>query len=180
MTKKLKIIISAFLLALSAGVYITKSNTEELNLKTIEADIEVAIDEVLEEVSFIDSTAYVFVYYSNYERRVFLVNNQDLVNPDESVTEDPFFSEALLYHQANLCMLRNTTLIESSSLKKALTKRNMIDEDKWYISCPIYIANKLVGYVSVVRAVESNQVSPAVNKVQLLAYTVEQAILQYL
>jgi hypothetical protein len=179
MLTKWKYALSATLVALSLWLWLKPSDITDETLRMIEADIEAAVRPILELYTK-SQNAYLFIYYSNYERRIYFVKPDGLVNPDEAIDDDEFFSEALLYHRANLCMTKETIDLPPSSLRDALIINDALVEGAWYISCPIFIQDRLIGYVSVVEPIDDRKLAPTIHNVQLIAHQIKQVFLDNL
>jgi len=179
MLTKWKYIFSATLGALSLWLWLRPYNVTDETLRMIEDDIEGAVRPILKLYTE-SKDAYLFIYYSNYERRIYFVKPDGLTNPDEAIDDDIFFSEALLYHKANLCMAKATVDIPPSSLRDAFIISEALVEGAWYISCPIFIKDRLVGYVSVVEPVEDRKLAPTIYNVQLIAHQIKQVFINNL
>lgn len=123
----------------------------------------------------------IFLYYDNYTARQLLASGIDILNPDvKNIGDDPFFKLNLLYHENNTCLILPTQEIEkSSSFYNVLLDKDLIDEKYFYVSCPIYVKDILLGYVSGVYVSSSSQISPKYLEMQVLASLVAKELKPY-
>jgi len=139
------------------GNIYTALNSNELgaleNLTEEKAElIQKRISETLDKDS-IERSLYryfVFFYLDNYTEREVFISKSDvaLSNPNQPTDNDPFYVDMLTYHTNNICFLKNTTDISKSSVVyKNLESNNEISPDIFYLSCPIFVNDTLVGYI---------------------------------
>lgn len=119
--------------------------TKEEALK-IEESVQYSLEETKQKSSL--ERASVFFYTNNYNSRTLFSSNNNITKETQSVSSDSFYSTMLSYHQNGLCYIKNTELIsQTSDLYSILSSRNEIQENLFYISCPIYSDNVLLGYL---------------------------------
>lgn len=92
----------------------------------------------------------VFFYTDDYENRNLFLNSTNLYNVTKivDINEGSFYQEMLNAHLQELCFIKNTQgLDKNSSIYKSLAEKYDIAVNKFYVSCPIYIEQNLIGYL---------------------------------
>lgn len=148
---RLKLFGISLLATLAIFVYSFSKHSNPLTVEHIqsaELDIQKTINSI--PINLVDGNVYTFLYSSDYKYRVSF-GLQSVSNPVESINDDYTYKEIKGYHMANICFTRRTSELEANSaLYKALNESNMINSNYFYIACPMFAEDKLIGYVSAV------------------------------
>lgn len=101
-----------------------------------------------------DSVLYkysIFFYLDDFSKRVSFLNypvENKVNNKSQIIKHDVFYEEMLTNHKEDICFVKNTTLIpKSSDIYVRLKIKGDITQQNYYISCPLFLNNSLVGYL---------------------------------
>ena len=92
----------------------------------------------------------VFFYVDDFEKRIAFINSDSRPSPNKALTinKDSFYKEMLANHKEDICFVKNTKDIPSSSgIYGNLYSKGDIKLENFYVSCPIYLEDSLVGYI---------------------------------
>lgn len=92
----------------------------------------------------------VFFYVDDFEKRIAFINSDSRASSNKALTinKDSFYKEMLANHKEDICFVRNTKDIPSSSgIYGNLYSKGDIKLENFYVSCPIYLEDSLVGYI---------------------------------
>lgn len=118
---------------------------------------------------------FAFFYINNYtERAVFVSNSKiPLTNPVQPI-EDVFYQNMLKFHLNDICYVVNTTDIpETSIVSENLKRTDEINENIFYIGCPISIDGVLVGYIGGLNNKSDGSISVEIGAVRQSASNIE-------
>ena len=121
----------------------------------------------------------IFIYNSDYSYRYFLYSQHVVVNsavPKWPTKGDTVFEEALEYHKANLCYIKRSTDLPSDSLMYSVITEWQdieISPNVFYISCPLFIENTLIGYIGSVLQKETFGIVSEKQQLLFLKYKIE-------
>lgn len=141
--------VSALLVSLVSVLVYRKMSLDSVNLNNN------VIKEELDELFYTNNVNkylyryYVFFYTDEYRyREVYITRSSTaLQNPRQEVTEE-FYVRLLNYHKNGNCYSAKTSDIDPISVVyKNLEGINEVSDNIFYISCPIYVGDTLVGYI---------------------------------
>jgi hypothetical protein len=92
----------------------------------------------------------VFFYLDNYKTRALFLNSDSHYSIPKNINTDSdlFYKEMLVSHKANLCFIKLTKDLDKNSyIYRSLLIKKDISYNKFYVSCPIFIEQTLVGYL---------------------------------
>lgn len=143
--------VSQFIINKAPSLY---KNTSELLFKsTLSIEDVKRINYLVEkEISSAkQDTIAIFFYSNDYSSRSTFSSDSVVSNTViDEVSEDSEYSRALEYHKVNECYQQSLKdMNKSSSLYEAVDNLNigLTTENGYYSSCPIYVEDKLVGYI---------------------------------
>lgn len=122
---------------------------------------------------------FMFFYTKEYtERAVYLSSDKDFPGVDKQIIEDdPFYVNLLNYHKNDSCFaIRTADINKESVVYSSLLKTIEIGEHTFYISCPIYVNNILIGYIGALYNGESSLVSISINIIRNTASNIENVL----
>lgn len=137
------------------GIY-TALNYKDLSLANLNEKSALAIQKKIE-TSLINSHFNnilfrygVFFYVDDFEKRIAFINSDSRSFPNKALTinKDSFYKEMLANHKEDICFVKNTKDIPiSSGIYGNLYSKGDIKLENFYVSCPIYLEDSLVGYI---------------------------------
>jgi len=152
------IIVAIIATVINTSWQFLKRTTPDINEESI-ATLESTIK--LSKIPSIVSDSFhrlgIFAYIDNYSQKYLLAgtNLEGTSNPS-MVIGDVFYEEAYRYHKHKLCFVMHTIDIPTSSKIYTLLKDyDEIFQDSYIASCPIYLNDKLIGYVGSVFAIKN-------------------------
>lgn len=99
----------------------------------------------------------IFLYSKDFSRRTFLASSSSMNISDKFITwktkGDPTFEKAIKFHKQKECLVEmSTDLPDHSLMRQAIRDWQYIDiaDNVFYMSCPLYVRNYLIGYVATV------------------------------
>lgn len=162
---------------------LTERNTSNLTNITEEqaVNIEAVVQDQLNNpvVSAKLQRSFVFFYLDNYQKRVFFTAKEGVSVKQEvqEIAGDPFYELMLNYHFNDICLVRETININPNSV--VYTRFKETGELKpafYYVSCPIYINDELVGYIGGINNNEEGSISVETSTVRNTATNIEEIL----
>ncbi len=92
----------------------------------------------------------VFFYVDDFEKRIAFINSDSIPFPNKALTinKDSFYKEMLANHKEDICFVKNTKDIPTSNgIYGNPYSKEDIKLENFYVSCPIYLEDSLVGYI---------------------------------
>ena len=148
---------------------LTEEKAEEIKMETETSLTQTSLNQNLYRY-------FVFFYLDDYTtRQVFLSGSEiPLSQPKVSINGDVFYTEMLTYHLNDVCYIRNTVNIsESSVVRTNLSKTNEIQPNIFYVSCPIYVNDTLVGYIGGLNRKDDGSISIETSGVRNSSKTIQ-------
>lgn len=120
------------------------------SLEEEKAELSKTINELYDENTSSDNIA-IFLYSKEQETRSLFYSNNNLKFSKEKISADVFFSRMLARHKLNHCFLIETSSVQkNSNFYKILDENGNIAEKGYYMSCPLFVKGRLIGYTSIV------------------------------
>lgn len=119
---------------------------------------------------------FVFFYLDEFTKRQVFISESGvpLSRPVQETDGDPFYISMLTYHLNGVCFLQNTTDISKNSIvHQNFSKTNEIDPNIFYLSCPIFLNDTLVGYIGGLNNKEDGSISVETAAVRSAAKSVQ-------
>lgn len=126
----------------------------------------------------------VFLYQDDFNTREKFEANTFVNSP--VITDlklDPEYNRMIDFHQNNICYQQNGQEIDKTSkLYEALLSRpNLIVEESYYTSCPIFVNNKLIGYLGSFYTLDvPGRPSIRISRLRYLSYKLSEIFNSYL
>ena len=135
------------------------TNGPNIDLAKLKNDV----DTILNEYSFKNklTESAVFIYGPRHETRFLLSSDADIKNPvTNTVQTDSLWKKLYLQNKHNHCTTTATLRLPlNSELRPILLKKGLVKPETYYMACPIFNQDLLIGYVSAVVKVRDSNVS---------------------
>lgn len=162
---------------------LTKRNTSNLTNITQEqaVNIEAVVQDQLNNpvVSAKLQRSFVFFYLEDYQKRVLFTAKEGVSVKQEvqNITGDPFYELMLNYHFNDICFIRETINIDPESvLYNRFKETGELQPAFYYVSCPLYINDELIGYIGGIDNNEEGSISVETSTVKNTATNIEKIL----
>lgn len=166
---------TSFSAAIQSIGYFFASPSDEVTITEgdpIDEEIQALLTKYIDGVHI--QNMFFFTYIENYTKRVLYSSANDSNSIPQPVFDDPEYYLAYNFHMQDVCYVKRVSFIDQTSnlyplLIDFLDNDLELAKSSFYISCPVFAEDILLGYVSAVVINSTNGVVADMNLIQYIA-----------